>query len=182
MSTKKVRRKWPLSEKLLFLLGTAVVLAIVSFIAFAVYRFTIQSIYYPEMSAMISYHDPEHEFSRSGAFVVEIDDYGRILFREESSNEQEPDFYMIMQRQAVNDKTTTYYFGDKASEDELVYYYPEDYILLVDSIFDLTEEDKHQIEILKQKNDWNQPLREDKMFGIPIDKRKHKAWARNAEY
>ena len=84
--------------------------------------------------------------------IEERDEYGRYLFSVDHM-ENAPRAFIIVQ---------------KTYEDGWCYYYAGQSTLLVYDIWNLTEEEKAKLEQLKEQNDWNRPLQEEKMTKVAI--------------
>lgn len=93
--------------------------------------------------------------SHDDIHIMEFDSQGRYLFTVE----------------AWPYANVVYIIVQKDLQDGFVYYYEDFGALFLDNIETyLTKEEKSQLEQFKKQNDWDQPLQEDKMTRIAIDR------------
>ena len=91
--------------------------------------------------------------SHDDIHIEDFDDYGRYLFSVD----------------AWPYANVVYIIVQKNSGDNFVCYYEESCVAFLDNIkIRLTEEEKTQLEQLKEQNDWNRPLQEEKMTKVAI--------------
>lgn len=152
---KIVKRKRILSEILLLFLGSVVVFCAVLILVRGIYRWNRNQTHLNEMIILAEMTIPNLEYDLyCDVKVLKQDKYGRYLFRVDHLDAKQRGFIIVQK---------------SADENGIFYYYPENSTLLVDDVFHLTDEEKELLEKLKEQNNWNQPLQEDKMVPISIE-------------
>ncbi len=141
------------TKKLLLFGGTLILVFILILIGLYIHASYSWALHNDSMITLANRTIPGYSKSvHDDLHIEETDEYGRYLFSVDHGDPSAKHAFIIVQKE------------DR--ENEIVYYYSEYSTLLVDDIWNLSEEDKEQLELLKQKNDWNQPLQEDKMTAL----------------
>ena len=140
-------------KKIFLVLGILVLVCILTFIGACMQVTYEWGVHSASMITLANRTIPGYSKSvHDDLHIEETDDYGRYLFSVDHGDPSAKHAFIIVQKE------------DR--ENEIVYYYSEDSTLLVNDLWNLSEEEKEQLELLKQKNDWNQPLQEDKMTAL----------------
>lgn len=90
--------------------------------------------------------------SHTDIHIEEFDDYGRYLFSVDNFWQSG---FIIVQKEDINHN--------------IVYYYADKSTVFVENTVRPTEKELAEIEKLKEENDWNKPLQEEKMTALPVD-------------
>ncbi len=155
------------------LIACALIIVLVYSLVMGKHIVEVQSLFFTNKEAAILVLEYESIFYEPGINprvdikLVEEDSYGRKLFcysvrPNEYLYVAAEDYYSIPIREGVPPKV--YLVIQKKTKDR-VYYYPTDSICFLANDL-LAETD---IDELKKKNDWGQPLKEDEMVGAHVD-------------
>ena len=148
-------RKRTLSEILLFILGLVVILCVALILIRGIYKWNRNQTHLEEMIVLAEMTIPNLDYDLYCTVrILKQDRYGRYLFRVDHLNPTQRGFIIVQKA---------------ADKNGIFYYYPKISTLLVNDVFDLTDKEKEQLKELQEKNDGNQPLKEDKMMPIAME-------------